>query len=222
MPGLVPGIFVLTKDWAYAIRGRMPFSPSSDIQDAAYPLIPSRDYADGKVYAFTDGALSRCKITDIQFGGWGVYVRYCEHELRLSGSKAGTSTQEMELEGVRQAVIALTEKDHGKKVKVFTDNSWVVSSIQRAVAEYRGHYNNWPKNSWVMREKKNRNLSLLVKEIVERSTPDFTFYWVKGHSNVMGNEQADKLAVAARQALKESYGRNNGTDTGEVASKVWS
>ena len=204
-------------------------SVEDNSSEITYPLIPLRDYMDGKVYAFTDGALSRCKRTDIQFGGWGVFVTYMKHERRLSGAKVNTSTQEMELEAVLQAVILLTAKEHSKQVRVFIDNKWVVESIQRALIEYRQCGNKWPSKAWVLSQGRNGTLKTTVRNIVEKATPSFTFYWVKGHSNVSGNDQADKLAVAARQKLKELYlvdgledipQRNGSDNLGQEKGKV--
>ena len=190
----------------------MPYKAIEDDSDqATFPLVPSRDYTDGKVYAFTDGALSHCRITGIRFGGWGIFMQYRQHIKRLAGAKANTTTQEMELEAVWQAVSALGTKEHKLPVRVYCDNKWVVDSIIRAKGGYDFDKEHWQPKSWVVSDGKNQNLRILVQNIVEKSAyMDIVFYWIKGHSDILGNVEADKLAVSARQAFRDAYLNDSG------------
>ena len=88
-----------------------------------------------EVIIYTDGACSGNPGP----GGWGAVLRYGSAEKEMSGGKAISTNNEMELTAVVEALSALRERC---KVKLYSDSSYVVNAINQ-----RWIYN-WSRNGW--------------------------------------------------------------------------
>jgi ribonuclease HI len=140
------------------------------------------------VEAFTDGA---CKGNPGP-GGWGVLLRFGDHERELSGGEADTTNNRMELTAAIEALAALTE---GCNVLLTTDSIYVKDGVTRWMA-------NWKKNGWKTAAKapvKNRDLWERLDAQLDRHTIEWR--WVKGHSGHPENERADALANSGITSL---------------------
>ncbi len=136
------------------------------------------------VEMFTDGA---CKGNPGP-GGWGVLLRYKDHEKELSGAETATTNNRMELKAVIEGLKSLRRKCH---VVVTTDSVYVKSGMTEWIK-------NWKKRGWKTSTKKpvkNADLWRLLDTEVARH--DVEWHWVKGHSGHRENEIADDLANQA-------------------------
>ena len=135
------------------------------------------------IHIFTDGA---CKGNP-GVGGWGVVLRYGEHEKQLCGGVADTTNNQMELTAVIQGLSAL-KKGFSGSVIVYTDSQYV----QKGISEW---IFNWKKNNWKTAAKKpvaNQELWQKLDELSQQF--NIQWQWVKGHNGNPDNELADSLA----------------------------
>ncbi|GAA3355350.1 MULTISPECIES: ribonuclease HI [Saccharopolyspora] len=139
------------------------------------------------VELFTDGACSGNPGP----GGWGVVLRYGDHERELHGGEPATTNNKMELTAVIEGLAALTRPM--PQVRVFSDSTYVLKGISEWM---RG----WKRNGWLTSAKKpvkNADLWQRLDAEVQRHG-EVTWNWVKGHNGHPENERADKLACQGR------------------------
>ena len=134
-----------------------------------------------QVIIYTDGA---CKGNPGP-GGWGVFLRYKEHEKELCGGEYETTNNRMEL---MAAIMALEGLNQSSSVKLHTDSKYVLQGITEWM-------DNWKKRGWKTSAKKpvkNEDLWRRLDAAIEKH--QINWVWVKGHSGDHGNEKADMLA----------------------------
>ncbi len=133
------------------------------------------------IEAFTDGA---CRGNPGP-GGWGVLLRFKDHEKRLCGGEAETTNNRMELMAVIQALESLNREC---KVKVTSDSQYVLKGINEWM-------DNWKKRGWKTAAKKPvKNVDLWQRLDKACESHKIEWVWVKGHSGHIENEVADELA----------------------------
>ncbi|MBV2091272.1 MAG: ribonuclease HI [Candidatus Thiodiazotropha sp. (ex Ctena orbiculata)] len=140
------------------------------------------------VELFTDGA---CKGNPGP-GGWGVVLRYGNHEKQLYGGEATTTNNRMELLAV---IKGLQQLKRSSRVAVTTDSQYVKNGITQWI-------HNWKKNGWktaARKAVKNADLWQTLDSEVNKHQVDW--HWVKGHAGHPGNELADLLANKGIQEL---------------------
>ncbi|MCG7908645.1 MAG: ribonuclease HI [Candidatus Thiodiazotropha taylori] len=140
------------------------------------------------VELFTDGA---CKGNPGP-GGWGVVLRYGDHEKHLYGGEATTTNNRMELLAV---IKGLQQLKRSSRVAVTTDSQYVKNGITQWI-------HNWKKNGWktaARKAVKNADLWQALDSEVKKHQVDW--HWVKGHAGHPGNELADQLANKGIQEL---------------------
>jgi ribonuclease HI len=134
-----------------------------------------------RVEVYTDGA---CRGNPGP-GGWGVVLRYGEHEKELWGSEGQTTNNRMELTAAIEALRALTRRC---RVDLYTDSQYVRMGITEWLA-------NWKRKGWknaARKPVKNQDLWQVLDE--EAGRHEVHWHWVKGHSGHPENERADALA----------------------------
>ncbi len=134
-----------------------------------------------KVEVFTDGA---CRGNPGP-GGWGVLLRYGEHEKELYGGAKETTNNRMELTAAIKALEALKRSSD---VILTTDSQYV----RKGITEW---LEGWKKKNWKNSAKKpvkNADLWQQLDELNQKHQVDWQ--WVKGHSGHPENECADQLA----------------------------
>ncbi|MEU6129668.1 ribonuclease HI [Saccharopolyspora sp. NPDC047091] len=139
------------------------------------------------VELFTDGACSGNPGP----GGWGVVLRYGDHERELHGGEPATTNNKMELTAVIEGLAALNRPV--PQVHVFSDSTYVLKGISEWM---RG----WKRNGWLTSAKKpvkNADLWQRLDAEVQRHG-EVRWNWVKGHNGHPENERADKLACQGR------------------------
>ncbi|MCX2733965.1 ribonuclease HI [Saccharopolyspora sp. NFXS83] len=140
-----------------------------------------------RVELFTDGACSGNPGP----GGWGVVLRYGDHERELHGGERATTNNKMELTAVIEGLAALTRPM--PHVRVFSDSTYVLKGISEWMK-------GWKRNGWKTSAKqpvKNAELWQRLDAEVQRHG-EVEWNWVKGHSGHPENERADKLACKGR------------------------
>ncbi len=139
------------------------------------------------VEAFTDGA---CRGNPGP-GGWGVLLRYGEHERELYGGEPETTNNRMELTAAIRALEAL---DQPCQVVLTTDSEYVCRGMTEWLA-------GWKRRGWRTAARKpvrNQDLWQRLDELVQEH--DVEWQWVRGHTGHLENERADALA---NQAIDE-------------------
>ncbi|MBX5439861.1 MAG: ribonuclease HI [Thermoflavifilum sp.] len=134
-----------------------------------------------EVLIYTDGA-SRGNPGP---GGYGVILISGKHKKELSAGYRFTTNNRMELMAVIAALEAL--KKNNLHVKIYTDSSYVVNTIQKG----------WLKD-WIAKDfkgKKNKDLWLRLWNLLQQHRVEF--HWVKGHAQNPYNNRCDQLATEA-------------------------
>ena len=122
-------------------------------------------------------------------GGWAYILRFNEAQKKESGGEAFTTNNQMELKAAIMGLKALKEPC---EVRLFTDSSYVVNSI-----------NEWLAN-WQKRNFKNVKNVELWREYLEISKPHkVVASWVKGHAGHPENEECDQMARDEAQKIKD-------------------
>lgn len=135
------------------------------------------------VYLYCDGA---CRGNPGP-GGWGVLMRYNEHEKRLCGGERATTNNRMELTAAIKGLKAI-RADIPRHILITTDSQYV----RRGVLEWLPQ---WKAREWKTSNNKpvkNKDLWELLDFLVRQHEVEWS--WVKGHSGHPENEIADQLA----------------------------
>ena len=109
----------------------------------------------------------------------------------LKGYAPDTTNNRMELIAVIEGLRALKRPC---QIELITDSKYVLQGINEWV-------HNWKRNGWktaARKPVKNVDLWRQLDDEVHRHEIDWR--WVKGHSGIAGNEQADQLANEAIDA----------------------
>ena len=141
-----------------------------------------------KIVIYTDGGCRGNPGT----GGWGVWLRYKDHDKKLKGSKLNTTNNKMELTASIRALQALKSNDI--RVDLYTDSKYVIQGINEWI-------DLWKAKDWKTANKKPvKNVDLWKQLDTLNQKFSVNWQWVKGHSDDPGNEMADLLA---NQAMDE-------------------
>jgi ribonuclease HI len=137
-------------------------------------------------------------------GGYGVVLRYGQHEKCLSGGFARTTNNRME---IMAAIVGLEALKDTCDVTLHSDSKYVVDAMSK------GWVQRWRANGW-KRNKKDKavNVDLWERLLTACAVHEVAFKWVKGHAGHPDNEACDRLAnaAAARTDLPpdEAYDRS--------------
>ncbi len=130
---------------------------------------------------FTDGA---CRGNPGN-GGWGVLLRYGDHEKELYGGERETTNNRMELTAV---IMGLKQLKRPCRVRITTDSRYV---MQGATEWLEG----WKRRNWRTAAKKPvLNQDLWRRLDCVAAEHEIHWHWVRGHSGHPENEQVDRLA----------------------------
>jgi len=123
-------------------------------------------------------------------GGYGVIMRWKDHEIKISEGFRKTTNNRMELLG---PIAALKKLKKPQNVLITTDSRYVIDGIEKGWAK------KWKQNNW-MRDKKNKALNSDLWELLIDQCDyhlSVKFKWVKGHKGHPENEECDLLAKEA-------------------------
>jgi ribonuclease HI len=138
-----------------------------------------------KILLYTDGACSGNPGP----GGYGIILKFGDHEKELSGGFADTTNNRMELMGV---IMGLEQLKEPCDVTLVSDSRYIIDALEKGWAA------KWRANRW-MRNKKDKALNpdLWARLLDLCSKHTVTCNWVNGHAGHVENERCDELAVAA-------------------------
>ena len=140
-----------------------------------------------EVIIYTDGACSGNPGP----GGWGSILMYKETKKEISGAKADTTNNVMELTAVIEGLKLLK---FPCKVKLYSDSAYVVNAFNQ-----KWIYG-WLKNGWKNSSKEPVKNKELWQELYNLTkTHEVEFIKVKGHADNEYNNRCDELA---RNAIK--------------------
>ncbi len=141
-----------------------------------------------KIIIYTDGG---CRGNP-GVGGWGVWLRYGDHDKKLKGGEKDTTNNRMELTAAIKALEAI--KSSTIDIDLYTDSKYVMSGINEWIK-------GWKLRDWKTANKKPvKNVDLWQKLDEVNIKHNVHWHWVKGHSGDIGNDMADELA---NQAMDE-------------------
>lgn len=142
-----------------------------------------------EVIIYTDGACSGNPGP----GGWGTILMYKENKKEISGGKADTTNNVMELTAVIEGLKLLK---FSCKVKLYSDSAYVVNAFNQ-----KWIYG-WLKNGWKNASKEPVKNKELWQELYGLTKiHEVEFIKVKGHSDNEYNNRCDELARNAIQGL---------------------
>lgn len=137
------------------------------------------------VEVYTDGACTGNPGP----GGWGVILRFGEHERELSGFEAQTTNNRMELTAAIEGLRTLKEPC---RVKLFSDSQYLVKAFQA------GWLDRWQRNGWRTAAKAPVENQDLWQELLRAAARhEVEWAWVRGHADNEYNNHCDRLARAA-------------------------
>jgi ribonuclease HI len=144
-----------------------------------------------KIVIYTDGG---CRGNP-GIGGWGVWLRYGDHDKKLKGAERDTTNNQMELMAAIKALEAI--KSSSIAIELYTDSKYVMTGINEWIV-------NWKAKGWKTANKKSvKNVVLWKRLDVLNQQHNVEWHWVKGHSGDSGNEMADTLANQAMDNIQQ-------------------
>lgn len=125
-------------------------------------------------------------------GGYGVILRYGEHEKELSGFESATTSQRMELTAAIRGLEALHSP---RKVRLFSDSQYLVRGMNEWLQ-------GWIRTGRLETPDALKNQDLWQQLARLSGQHQVTCEWLPGHAGHYFNERCDKLAKrAAAQGL---------------------
>jgi ribonuclease HI len=142
-----------------------------------------------EVEIFTDGA---CRGNP-GIGGWGVFIRYNNHEKKLYGGEKHTTNNRMEL---MAAINGLAALKFSCKAVISTDSKYLRQGMMEWIKK-------WKINGWRTSNKKSVKNADLWQQLDDLAQlHQIKWRWIKGHSGHEENEIADQLANKGIEELK--------------------
>jgi ribonuclease HI len=142
-----------------------------------------------KIVIYTDGG---CRGNP-GIGGWGVWLRYGDHDKKMKGTEKDTTNNRMELTAAIKALETIKSKDID--IDLYTDSKYVMNGIKDWIK-------GWKAKGWKTAAKKPvKNVDLWQRLDELNGTHTVHWHWVKGHSGNEGNDMADELANQAMDAI---------------------
>lgn len=142
------------------------------------------------VFLYTDGACSGNPGP----GGWGYILKHpaSGKEKEGAGAERDTTNNRMELRAVIEGLSALSTRS---LVDLTSDSQYVLNGLREWLPQ-------WKSRGWKTASKKpvkNQDLWEQLDALLQKH--QVRFHWIRGHNEHPENERADRLAVAAREAL---------------------
>lgn len=138
------------------------------------------------LYAFTDGSC----YPNPGPGGWGVRLIWNGKGKELFGGAPDQTNNTMELEAIRQALIA--RRNLNADMVIFSDSKYSIGCLSK------WHWS-WARNGW----RTSKGEPVKNQDIIQSTTPLITsnveLRWVKGHAGHVHNERVDELAGMGRK-----------------------
>lgn len=149
---------------------------------------------------YTDGSLRKEKKGDVC--GFGIYFPGGQVNNVASPFLLEPLTHNRaELYAIYRA-IRITEKYcHFDEIIIHSDSEYAVNSLTVWL-------HNWKKNNWIDSKKKpvkNQDIIKNIDNLLQKHRGKIKFQWVKAHSGIEGNEEADRLANIGSDIYRDKY-----------------
>lgn len=136
-------------------------------------------------------------------GGYGVVLRYGEHEKELSGFEAAATSQRMELIAAIRGLEALHKP---QTVRLFSDSQYLVRGMSNWI-------HGWVRDGRLETPGALANQDLWQQLLALSRHHEIRWEWVKGHAGHPFNERCDKLAKRAADAGMQTAAADRGEKT---------
>ncbi|RDL48710.1 Ribonuclease HI [Ensifer sp. M14] len=151
-------------------------------------------------HVFTDGSYEPSSGE----GGWAFVVYHDGAEIASEfGGARRSADNTMELTALFKAALWINGNVPGERAIVWSDCVYAVNGCNswRQI---------WKNNGWkkIVANAKVRSRTIanaelwMAIDLQLRSNPELTVAWCKGHSGLVGNERADRLAAFGRQSAR--------------------
>ena len=136
-------------------------------------------------------------------GGYGVVLRYGEHEKELSGFEPTATSQRMELIAAIRGLEALNKP---QTVRLFSDSQYLVRGMSNWI-------HGWVRDGRLETPGALANQDLWLQLLALSRQHEIQWGWVKGHAGHPFNERCDKLAKrAADEGMQDMAATNRGSE----------
>lgn len=129
-------------------------------------------------------------------GGWASIILTPDQNVtELGGGESGTTNNRMEMMGALRALEFVAK--HENPIWLYTDSTYVIRGITQWVY-------GWQRRGWQNAEGQavaNQDIWQRLVDVVRRRSPQGKIEWryVRGHTDVPGNERCDEIAVGFSQ-----------------------
>lgn len=156
------------------------------------------------IIVFTDGS-SLNNAAVISFGGIGVHFPNGElDDISEPFMLKPITNQRSELYAIYKAICEITNKLEFNTITIYTDSEYSIKSLTEWIT-------NWKANGWMNSTKKpvkNKDIIEPLDQLIDKYPGRIKFKHVRSHTGKkdfesIGNDKADKLAVAGSNRCKE-------------------
>lgn len=193
------------------------------------PIVERPTY---QVFVYTDGS---CNV-GAKTGGWGVHMLvkgYPKYSKDFSGAEEGTTNNLMELKAMIEAIKSIDFTKEGFVFNIITDSKYVLQTLANQEKYEKENYKKVSNPEMIKElyqavEDKGIVFDSFTRPVMSNTSiksgdtvhtangGKINFLWIKGHSDNMGNDKADKLALNARKQLDKASKEESEVITPEV------
>jgi ribonuclease HI len=176
-----------------ARRAQMAQPTTKQSLTVAGPGCPKAALPQGALVVYTDGA---CEPNPGR-GGWGFVVYQNGVEVHTAfGGDLETTNNRMEFSGILNALKWLD----GKTATIHTDSQYCLNALTL-------WHTKWARNGWRKGAKQTAEPvknAALIQACLAAKQSGHTLMWCRGHSGIVGNERADRLAALGRSSAQST------------------
>jgi ribonuclease HI len=157
----------------------------------------------GTIEAYTDGSFRKEKTGDVC--GFGIYFPD-KPDKRLKNIACPFTIEPItnnraELYAIYRAIRKIESLYHFNKIVIYTDSEYSMKATTVWIS-------NWKKNNWRNAKKKpveNQDLIKKIDRLLQKYPKKIEIKWVRAHSGLKGNEEADRLANKGSDIYREKF-----------------
>ena len=156
-------------------------------------MTPTKSQAQPDVILYTDGACSGNPGP----GGWAAILKHPDNGAvkTLSGGARETTNNRMELTAAIEGLRAI-KPDRKWRVRLVSDSEYVIKGLTQWI-------DNWIAKGWRRGKEPVKNVDLWKELHALAKQFEMSYEHVRGHSGHAENEECDRLAVAAIEAVRQ-------------------
>ena len=167
----------------------------------------------GQTTVYTDGA---CQNNGDENASAGLGVWYGTNDSRNLSMRVPLAEQSNQTGELMAVLMAVKNHPPNEDLKILSDSRYVIDGLTK-------HNRRWEQRNWI--DTHHGNIFQCITAWMKWRSGKTAFQWVKGHSGIEGNEEADKLAniganLEASETNYELEFPNKETPTGAVLSKL--